>query len=260
MIAIKQTLPRKVNTFDIKAEYLNKFTQITGWKQEDCEVGFIKLIKGVTVMVVKHLESGKYLFITIGSSNKDVVVMERKGQRVADSRYAFEYVLKADGSTFNNMSVKEIQNEFEVNNNPIDALNIIFGVAQCAKQKNLLLLGGRMVKLPFAEDREFLTLTKDYETEESKHLALNITGVPGKLKFVQIVVATKNERDCLNYIDDEEIANIVCVNKFINGSDWYTVDETNTFDFATLFNMTQFKTDKEIKTLEALEELMNKAS
>ena len=255
MIAIKQTLPRRVNTFDIKAEYLNKFTQITGWKQEECEVGFVKLLKGVTIMVVKHLETGKYLFITIGSSNKDVVVMERKGQRVVDNRYAFEYVLKADGSTFGHKSVKEIQDELENNNNPIDVLNIIFGVAQCAKQKNLLLLGGRMVKLPFT-DKEFLTMTKDYETEESKHLALVIKGIPGKLRFVQIVVATKDEKECLDYLDDEEIANVVCVNKFINNNDWYSSDESNTFDFATIFNMTKFKADKEIKTLKDLEDLI----
>lgn len=255
MIAIKQTLPRKVNTFDIKAEYLNNFTQITGWKQEDCELEFVKLIKGVTVMVAKHLKSGKYIFITIGSSTKDVVVMERQGQRLVDNRYAFEYVLKADGSTFDNKSVKEIREDFE-NNKQIDVLNIIFGIAQCAKQKNLLLLGGRMVKLPFS-DKEYLTLTKDYETESSKHLALRIKGVPGKLRFVQVVVATNNERECLNYLDDEEIANVVCVNKAVNGNDWYSANESNTFDFAKIFNMTKFKTDKEIKTLESLEELIN---
>lgn len=259
MIAIKQTLPRKVNTFDIKDEYLNKFKEITGWNKEECEIGFVKLIKGVTIMVVKHLESKRYMFITIGASNKDVMVMEKKGTKVVDSRYSFEYVLKADGSTFEYKSVKEIQEEFENNNNPIDVLNIIFGVAQCAKQKNLLLLGGRMVKLPF-NDREILTLTKDYETAESKHLNLSIKGIPGKLKFVQIVVTTKNEKECLNYLEDEEIANVVCVNKFINGNDWYSEDESNTFDFATIFNMTKFKTDSEIKTLEALEELVNSKS
>ena len=252
MIGIKQTVNIKnTNTNDLIKTVKNNIKSITGWAKSACDIGVIKLGHNISVVIIRNIKLKKYLFITVGASNKDITIINKD---LSESRYHYEYIIEVSGEYLNNKTASAIIKDYE-NNKTNKALDIIYMVALCAKDRDNILLDKMNfgVKTDEKQETPNVILTKNWEnplSSDNKNLELSVDSIGrvGKLKFIQVVVCNEQESKFVTNLEDRALASAVCISMFIDGKHVYDDNRTETFNFSNILPVDKL-TDENIKEL-----------
>jgi len=252
MIAIKQTLyVNKLNLRDIERNITDNIRVITGWNKSACEIGLIKLGKGLSMLIVRNIKLKKYKFITVGASNKDITVINKD---LSEERCHFEYILEVSGKSLNNKTVAAIVKDFEAGD-VCEAIKLFNAIGRCAADKHNTIIDKMAFAVKTSEHQETPTiiLTKEWENTKAESLediSFNIDSFarPGKMKFIQLIACTNRESKFILNMDNMDLAAMVCIAMFIDGRTEFEEFSTDCFNFAKILPVNKLS-DKDIKSL-----------
>ena len=173
---------------------------------------------------------------------------------MSESRYHYEYIIEVSGEYLNNKTVSAIIKDYE-NTKTNRAMDIIYMVALCAKEKDNILLDKMNfgVKTDEKQETPNVILTKNWEnplSSDNKNLELSVDSIGrvGKLKFIQVVVCNEQESKFVTNLEDRALAYAVCIAMFIDGKHVYDDNRTETFNFSNILPVDKL-TDENIKEL-----------
>lgn len=255
MIGIKQSIAiKKVDTKDMCRTIESNIKDITGWNKSSCELGKVCPGKGIEILMIRNIKLKKYVFITVGASNKDAIVINKD---LSEHRYHFEYIMKVSAEQLENKTIAALIKDYN-NGKANNAIAVLVGVAIMAKKSTSILVDKASFGVRTSSNQEVPTMivTKEWENASAKDtvisddkygIELESFARPGKLKLIQVIACTESESKFMISMNDEDLAVMSGISMYINGYDEYN-SHRETFNFANILPTDKIS-DKIVKKL-----------
>jgi hypothetical protein len=240
IIYIKQAVKTKVNKRDTVKAVESKLAEMLGEKEgTKLKTAIINTSEipnvqgGGSVLLASNESETKFIAISIGASTKDILCVTDDGK---ESNYSFEYAMLIDKKVFNGISIDNVLDNIEDNQDLLEALTIIGSIATNGRYAGLISGNYGEVNDTDTKCRYHGVSFIDYKnTETMNDIETEVLGRKGKLHLLQVVPLLQNELDVLRYLDDSAMTEVISLNMVKDNKATFN-NRKKSFNFINIFN------------------------